>query len=180
MGFAKNTKVTMADGTSRNIEDIRTGDLIMGVDKQLTVTSSICGHDENLLQIEIDAFENVSLLKLLPDSVVMTAAGTKRAEQIVRGDSLQCIEDRFATVRDVKVIAYNDLVYHLCFDQNDIFFANGVAVGSMLEELADTRLAALAAQRLLKMDSPLYSQEYIVRESGITPDDLKNISVDFE
>lgn len=136
MGFAKDTQITLSDGTSRNIEEIHTGEGIWGVDKRLTVIDTICGHDENLLQIEIEEFENVSLLKLRPDSVVMTAAGARRAEQIVSGDSLQCIDNRFATVRDIKTIAYDDRAYHLCFDHNEIYFANGVAVGSMEMEFA--------------------------------------------
>ncbi|MEG2783721.1 MAG: hypothetical protein RR920_05555 [Lachnospiraceae bacterium] len=136
MGFAKDTQITMFDGTLRNIEEIHMGEYIRGVDEWLTVTNVIYGHDENLLQIEIEELENVSLLKLLPDSVVMTVVGARRAEQIVSGDSLQCTDDRFATVRDVKTIAYNDRVYHLCFDQNDIYFANGVAVGPMELEFA--------------------------------------------
>ena len=54
------------------------------------------------------------------------------------------------------------------------------AYKSLMDEISDTKLALLAMERLTKNKEVLYSQDDVVKESGFTPDDLKNVEVDIE
>ncbi|MEA5058463.1 hypothetical protein SDC9_107370 [bioreactor metagenome] len=127
MGFAKDTRVTMADGSWRYIEHIAIGDRIMGDGKILVVTNILLGRDATLLQIQV---KSASPIKLSPNSVVMTSTGVKQACEVGCGDALQCEDGRFAIVQEVEAIKHDDIVYHLGFDQKGLHFANGIAVGS--------------------------------------------------
>ncbi|NLD18998.1 MAG: hypothetical protein GX663_01940 [Clostridiales bacterium] len=50
MGFAKGVQITIADGSTRDIEDIRCGDLIMcSNEPALSVTDVLCGMESELL-----------------------------------------------------------------------------------------------------------------------------------
>lgn len=135
MGFAKGVQITIADGTTRGIEDIRRGDLLMSSDgTKLSVDDVLCGMESELLQI---MFKNEMLppIRLMPTSIVVTSTGEKQAIELACGDTLQCESDGFAVIQELALLPNEDHVYHFSFNKKSTHFAGGIAVGSWESEL---------------------------------------------
>lgn len=122
MDFAKDTWITMADGSSRQIADIRAGDRIMSDGPLLRVVDVWRGSERNLMKIVV---EGGAYIQLMPDADVMTPQCAKRASRLFCGDLLQCKNGNCAVVRSIEITEYQDVVYQLVFEQNDgVFYAN--------------------------------------------------------
>ena len=130
MGFAMGTQIELCDGTTRSIEHIYMGELIMiDGERPLAVDNIYSGMESELLRIEFEN-ENPGFIRLMPTSIVVTSTGEKQAIQLVCGDKIKCQNGGFAAVQDLVIMPNENIVYHLCFDKRVIHFAGGIAVGS--------------------------------------------------
>jgi tRNA-binding EMAP/Myf-like protein len=90
-----NTKITMADGTSKNIVDIVVGDMVAGFEeatKNIVPTKVVNtfnnGITNDWLSIKVKNMQSEKELKVTPNHKVFTQRGYIRAEDIVPGDTL--------------------------------------------------------------------------------------------
>lgn len=135
--LAADTRVTMADGQTKRIADIRIGDKVLSgkESKAATVENIWRGVEENLICIET---ENGMTLKATGEHPVIvrkeSGMGYKRAQSLLPGDRLYCTHltvSEWTGARFVYVTPYNDIVYNLSLDNPDGFYANGILVGDM-------------------------------------------------
>ncbi len=159
--LAKGTKVTMADGTTKNIEDLQPGDSLKTPGGgTATVKELIPGTEQNLYRVhlahglEVRASRThplgtgsgfTSPIDLNSHSQLMTAQGLS--------DVLYCFPE-----------TYNDKVYGVELESGDSFFADGVVsgtnavMGALANQWADKLLilepdrTAVAERRLLEAD----------------------------
>ena len=124
-------KILMADRTTRLLEDIHVGDMILGDDCKITAVSDIYfGKEETMLCFTT---ENKATLLLSKNSAVMTESGLKDASSLVIGNRLSThvnYEIEFSAITKIEPIAYKDCVASLQCENANAYFANGILVGT--------------------------------------------------
>ncbi len=126
--FAKGTKVLMANGQTRNIEDIKAGDKILTrvspTDKQLIaaqVTATHIAKDTDLIILN-------SNLYVTPDHIVAVNTSWKPAGSITIGDTLVHSDGSTEIVNSIEYQASTQDVYNLEVEKYHTFFANNIWV----------------------------------------------------
>lgn len=128
--FAKDTRIRMADGSERQICDIKEGDLLYVPDQApVRVSGIVIGEDEEkLVNIETESGKKIRVSKTHP---IVTSNGIKQAENILTSDSILNEEGAPEAVRFVYLCEYNDRVYNLKTEGHAvILIGNGLQTGS--------------------------------------------------
>ncbi|MEG1952677.1 MAG: Hint domain-containing protein [Hydrogenoanaerobacterium sp.] len=123
---AKGTRVGMADGAKRAIENLRVGDEVFTDREEIAYISDIIyGREETLLRILTDSGEEILLTK---DHPVLTSRGLLKAECINAGDRL-ITQNGEAGIRYLYPTEYSDEVYNLSLNPPSLIFLNGIVCG---------------------------------------------------
>lgn len=130
--YAKDTAITMYDGSLKNACDIEAGDFVMSMDnKKLTVEQVLHGKDESIFFINTKDYGSIRVSGGHP---MMCEGKYKRAYKIKPGDFLNTSDGGLAEVIDVKVVEYNDMVYNFSFEEEEngvYIIANGFCSGDL-------------------------------------------------
>ncbi|HGL4256814.1 Hint domain-containing protein [Burkholderia dolosa] len=134
----KGTLITMADGSRKKIELVRSGDVVRSKGGQnLRVKHTVIGTDSELVHI-VD--QRGGSLFVTPAHPIPTARGMLEARQLRRGDTIYTLAGS-TTVREAKAEVRKPgvQVYNLDLEQTDgkplatpqdrVFYAAGVLVG---------------------------------------------------
>lgn len=130
--LAQDTLILMADGSSKRIDHIKTGDQIRGGiagNKKLYVSNVWHGPEERLIRVE--AGENT--LNLTRSHPVLTTGGVVRASELKTGMEVNLATGNTEKVRVVEEVNYSGLVYNLSLeDETEPYLvAGGFIVGDM-------------------------------------------------
>lgn len=126
----ENTMIMMADGTSRRINELRIGDMIVRANGGITSVENIWrGYEEELAELKLSYGNQISLTKdhpVLKDGVVAIKAATVKV-----GDLLLTTDGSIEVV-STAIIKYESSVYNLSLsDLGSFFWGEGIAVGDM-------------------------------------------------
>lgn len=95
------TMVAMLDGSSRRIEDIQIGDMILGEhDCACVVKNVFCGYEEQLMKITL---ENNKKITCTANHIFVSKAGIRRAEQLREGNLLETLDESGKVVHIERV-----------------------------------------------------------------------------
>ncbi|NMC35645.1 hypothetical protein GYA49_01230 [Candidatus Beckwithbacteria bacterium] len=126
--FGAGTRVLMADGTEKPIEDIKTDDWI------LTRTSE---NDHNLVKAQVSGIHHVTEtgyllvnnhLKVTPNHKLFINGTWQEASYLQTGSKLLSNTGKEETVRSIEFIRDQIQVYNLSVDHYQTYFADGVWV----------------------------------------------------
>jgi len=127
--FLEDSKVLMADGSSKNIQDIKKGDLIKSqADNETELTEK-----EVLGNIESKAHSYAiinKLLRLTIDEKLLTQKGFKPIKDIRILDCVYTYEGNFQKISSIEYIVDDKLVYNLDIGSNS-FFVDGYLIGGL-------------------------------------------------
>jgi hypothetical protein len=149
--FPGEMRVSMGDGTSKLLSEVRPGDEVVTVDpatnvrravvvKELTVHAAknyaitrlmlvsaiVCGEREILLSSR--------LLEATPNHPMVTAAGEKKAGELVVGDKVRCLDEATGRYQEYRVWDKTEgaggmqPVYNIVAASGSTFIMNGVMV----------------------------------------------------
>jgi hypothetical protein len=144
-------RVTMGDGTSKLISEVRPGDAVVTVDpatqaRRAVVVKALTVHAVKnyaitrltlvsaVLRGERDVVLSSKVLEATPNHPMMTAAGEKKAGQLSAGDQVLCLDDRSG--RYVKYMVWDKTeaaggmqpVYNIVAGSGSTLVLNGVVV----------------------------------------------------
>lgn len=112
---ARDTQITMADGTKKRADEVEIGDrLPVYGDRILTVNNVYTGREEELFHITTDAG---STLKISVGHPLLREDGTAvPAEMVQSGDAVLAGDGSTVHVKEVKKERYEDEVYNFSFE----------------------------------------------------------------
>jgi|GEM_PF-1747790 len=128
--FTAGTKIIMSDGSYKNIEEIRTGDIVKAFDirkKKYTNAKVVNTFYHNSYEIPYYLIIN-SNLEVTPNHPMYINNKWIRADELKIGDSLLNKEGKLVKVRSIDTIYKNAPVYNLEVDKYHTYFANGILV----------------------------------------------------
>jgi len=133
---AKGTLITMADGSTKAIEDVMDGELVSSNGQTMQVMDTSIGYEAiPMFAITDDAGHSVLLTETHP--VVTTNRGVVWASEVVAGDVLSTTGGN-SNVVSVTEELFNDTVHNLELepltgndDANEVMYANGIAIGDL-------------------------------------------------
>lgn len=124
--LAKDTRILMADGSEREIQNIRPGDRVMSENRQAgRVTDVIKGQEEKMVRI---VSMGGKVILATEDHPILTARGMVMARQLNAADIL-CMIDGQEEIRFVYPQEYKDTVYSLMLEEESNLIANHFIVG---------------------------------------------------
>ena len=131
--FLAGTKIAMANGAEKNIENIIIGDYV----KSLSVET---GKTNNAKVIKIIKKIDPShltinnLIKTVPDQKMYTKDGFKQAQDLKLNDYLLNGNNEWVKVSDISPIVYENVeTYDLVLDNGNTFYADGFLAHSVIE-----------------------------------------------
>jgi hypothetical protein len=127
--FAKDTLLLMADGSEKNVSEIRSGDLLMGEHGEpLRVIDPVCGEEAIIYCIRT---KNKKLLQVSGMHPIATLEGIIRAQDIQPGMVLRCADGKEDEVEFNYTRTYNDKVYGFITEGGGgLIAANGIWAGN--------------------------------------------------
>lgn len=136
---AEDTQITMADGTSRQISELKQGDWIISGDGSAAEIATVySGPEKELYVLEL---ADGTKLRASNTHPVRTAAGFVSMNHIMVGDSVQMQDGSMQQVISVKTEEYSGKVYNLqLYGEKRNMYCNGILAGDFITE--NTRNAA--------------------------------------
>ncbi len=130
---ARDTEITMADGTKQRADRVQIGDrLPVYGDRILTVNNIYTGYEKELFQIQTDAGKT---LKISIGHPLLREDGTAvPAEEIRTGDVILAEDGRKVSVTRVEKCLYEDEVYNFSFEgeeKENYVVAEGIYSGDL-------------------------------------------------
>ena len=131
--LAAGTKVLMADGSYKNVEDVRAGDLVASFD--VTTGERIAASVVSTIQREDPIITINGVLEAAPDEMLYVADGeTKGAGSLQMGDQLLGEDGKSIAVSTITYSAKPVTTYDLILQNGQDFFASGYLVRSVPNE----------------------------------------------
>ena len=131
--LAVGTKILIADGSYKNIEDIRQGNLVTSFDA--ATGGRIDASVASIIQRQDPIITINDVLKAAPDEVLYLANGeSKQAGSLQIGDQLLGENGQLITVRTITYSAEPVPTYDLILQNGQNFFASGYLVSSAANE----------------------------------------------
>ena len=129
--FLAGTKVDMADGTKKNIEDIKIGDYVKSLDTETNKVNNakVIGviHKIDPSHLTIN-----NLIKTVPDQKVYTKDGFKQAQNLKLDDYLLSNKNEWIKISSISGIIYENVeTYDLVLDGGNTFYADGYVAHSV-------------------------------------------------
>jgi hypothetical protein len=129
--FGKDTQIKLADGSEKKASNIRIGDkLVDYTNRILTVSDIITGKDADIYHIKTDKGET----KVSSGHPLMREGEYARACDLKVNDKLNTENGRFAVIKNIEVIDYNDTVYNFIFtdvEEGTYLIADGLCSGDL-------------------------------------------------
>lgn len=124
----KDTKVRMADGTEKKIQDIQLDEEVAGIDgTACKVVNRIHGTEEELYRIKVEGYpDKIGVSKTHP---FMTVDGMIAAEDITPSTQLKMEDGEFHRILECYSVDYGGEVYNLELEPNHWFYADGFCTG---------------------------------------------------
>lgn len=123
--FAKDTEIRMADGSMKQIQDIRPEDRIMTSNGVGKVLELISGEEEKMVRIGSGRGHRIMVTK---DHPVMTEDGWKQAQELTAGDIL-IMEYGKDNIEELYICEYHDRVFSLRTEGDGTVIAEGFFMG---------------------------------------------------
>lgn len=123
----ENTPVTMEDGSTRKVKDIRIGDRVRSVDGQgCTVRNIMRGTEEKLISIST---VNGREILVTADHPFLTNHGEKAAADLVYTDQIRMEDGSFQSIEGAYPVEKHFVVYSLEIEPSAYIFGSGMAIG---------------------------------------------------
>lgn len=124
--LGKNTKVLMPDKTYKEISEIKIGEMVLNEKmEEIKVTNIYSGEEEKMILIETTGNKKVLVTSGHP---VCTMRGNIAAREINASDMIKTLNG-FEEIYALQIVDYNDTVYNLCFEKENIIICDEIAVG---------------------------------------------------
>lgn len=130
--LAEGTRVLMADGSERRIQDIKIGEAVRTCEgRSAEVENIFCGPEPELLCLKSDDGDEICCTFTHP---FKTDAGIKRAMDLCETDILHMTDGRRSGLEYCFPMKFDGRVYNLVLNQEGLHYANGYAVGDFTQE----------------------------------------------
>ena len=167
--IAEGTLITLADGSTRPIEQFEGGETILSGDgSPLTVRFTNDGVELDLMVEIKDDYDR--LLKVTSKHPVLTNNGPTRAHMLQVGDSLVSATGA-AKIAQIKHVAFAGRVWNLTLgvgdelnrltDDNRTFFANGILVGDSAMQAIHNQAHRQKPENVLASLPERWHQDYL-------------------
>lgn len=124
----KDTKVRMADGTEKKIQDIQLGEEVAGAGgTACKVVNRTNGTEKEVYRLKVDGYpDKIGASRTHP---FMTVDGMIAAEDITPSTQLKMEDGEFHQILECYPVDYGGEVYNLELDSNHWFYADGFCTG---------------------------------------------------
>lgn len=126
--MSKDTRIMMADGNQKKIEEIRPGDIVLlSSGKTDMIVDVMMGQEFELHEIQT---YNDRILLTNSHPILLDDGKWTRASDVTMDDTV-CTQNGFDKVISVHIVPYEDLVYNVYLQGTDEggILANGFVVG---------------------------------------------------
>lgn len=123
--FAKDTRIKMADGSLKQIQNINKGDRVKTENGDAAVTEIISGTERNMIAIGTSKGNRIMVTK---DHPMLTESGWKTAEELNAADILM-MEYGKDTIEELYPKEYNDKIFSIRIDTQEAIIAEGFYTG---------------------------------------------------
>lgn len=130
--FAKGVLIKMSDSSSKPIEELQIGDMIITKDNGVqTIKNILTGSEKTIVEI---VASNGRELKVTKDHPILSSNNAmKRADELKEG-TIIVSEDGEITVQAVSEQFYDDKVYNLILEEDSVLIANEIYAGDLLTQ----------------------------------------------
>ncbi len=125
--IAEGSKVRMADGSEKQIEEIKVGEKVLTAEGNTAVVMDVLEGTEKYMHLF--QVQNGCLIMVSAQHPLMTQEGWKAACDITKEDSLLLENHTLSKIVTKEEIAYYGKVYNLVLDGAEDFIAEGLVVG---------------------------------------------------
>ena len=141
--FAKGTRITMADGTLKKIEDISKGEMVKSKNGTSSVEEIVTGTEKEMVLIVTETGKRICLTSNHP---VLTNRGWKAAITVTAADKLMTIDGE-ERIEELHMQEYNDAVYSLKIGEDDAIIAEGIYTGDFRRQNMAEKREALPVKK---------------------------------
>jgi hypothetical protein len=126
--IGKNTKIKLANGTEKNIEELKIAEKVLSnKGEALSIKNILTGTEKTMIYIETVNGKSVMLTE---NHTIYTQRGIILAAKVNAADSIE-IMNGFERVKYCFPIDYNDTVYSIDLEGNHGIFCNGLVLGDL-------------------------------------------------
>jgi len=130
--LGEQTLIAMADGSQREIREIKVGDMVYTGQGNVEVINIYCGMEQEIVCIETETGKRLLLTGGHP---VMTEEGWVRANCLNAGMRIMAADGKAEKLEGLYMIPYNKKVYNLQLKENDRqLIAEGIIVGDFMRQ----------------------------------------------
>lgn len=128
--FAKDTRIKMADGSWKPIQDIKAGDRVKTANSGAAVTEIISGTEREMMVIGTSRGNRIMVTK---DHPMLTESGWKTADELNAADIL-IMEYGKDTIEELYPKEYNDKIFSIRVDTQEAIIAEGFYTGDFTRQ----------------------------------------------
>lgn len=126
---AKDTKLTMADGTLKEAQFVTMEDSLMDYQgRACQITNIYSGPQDEIQEIKTDSGKH---LKITKDHTIFSEKGLIPATELSVGMKIRT-KDGLETVVQCEEVEYQDTVYNFKFDKTTVLIGNGIFIGDYI------------------------------------------------
>lgn len=140
--FAKDTHITMADGSEKMVCEIRPGEQVRTRNGNCKVEDLIQGPEERLVLIRS---VKGNVIRLTENHPLLTTEGIKMAKDLTWGSILEMEYGRDA-IEELHMVEYHDTVYSLLLADEEFLIADGYFAGDFKAQNRVMKEAEAAAK----------------------------------
>ena len=130
--LGEQTLIAMADGSQREIREIKVGDMVYTGQGNVEVINIYCGMEQEIICIETETGKRLLLTGGHP---VMTEEGWVRANDLNAGMCIITADGKAEKMKGLYMMPYNKKVYNLELKENDLqLIAEGIIVGDFMKQ----------------------------------------------
>lgn len=130
--LSEQTLIAMADGSQREIREIKVGDMVYTGKGNVEVINIYCGMEQEIICIETETDKRLLLTGGHP---VMTEEGWVRANDLNAGMCIITADGKAEKMKGLYMMPYNKKVYNLELKENDLqLIAEGIIVGDFMKQ----------------------------------------------
>lgn len=162
--LGERTLITMADGSQREIQSIKTGEMVYTGKGNAEVINIYSGEEKEIICIETETGKRLLLTSGHP---IMTEKGWVRANDLNASMRIIAADGKAEKLKGLYLIPYNKKVYNLQLKEDDQqLIAEGIIVGDFMKQnrMEDSHY---------KAEEPVRGQEQLAHEFQILVNAIK-------